>query len=95
MNIIKPTSGSNEVTRSVNLPRPHPGIVFKRRFINSMTKLSEVSGILSLSEKHLSKFLDGYVRVDVDLARKLESYTNVSANAWLHYQTQYDLFRNS
>lgn len=39
--------------------------------------------------------MNGHVSVGVDLARKLEACTKISAHAWLHYQIQFDLYNTS
>ncbi|MGJ8691488.1 MAG: HigA family addiction module antitoxin [Thalassotalea sp.] len=87
---------SEEVIRPEQLRRPHPGSIFKRRFIEgtSLTR-PEVAAILDVSTKHLSRFINEHVHIGVELARKLEACTNLSAHAWLHYQTQYDLYENA
>jgi addiction module HigA family antidote len=84
---------SKEVNRPDELYRPHPGAVFARRFL-SKTPLNqdEVAGRIGISPKHLSRFKNGHVHVEVELARKLEACTNISAGAWLYYQMQYDLY---
>lgn len=89
-------SMSESVNRSEELFRPHPGEVFKRRCL-SKTKLKhpEVASQLGVSDKHLSRFINGHVSVRIELARKLESVTNISAAAWLNYQNAYDLYRTA
>jgi antitoxin HigA-1 len=79
--------------RTDSLYRPHPGEVFNRRCLaKTSLKQDEVAKRIGISAKHLSRFTNGHIRVGVDLARKLEACTNISAAAWLHYQTQYDLY---
>ncbi|MBU3005351.1 HigA family addiction module antitoxin [Paraglaciecola arctica] len=74
---------------------PHPGEVFQRRCLSKTSlKQDEVAKRIGISTKHLSRFTNGHVSVGVELARKLEACTNISAAAWLHYQTQYDLYTN-
>jgi len=84
---------SESTSRSDSLYRPHPGIVFARRCLSKTPLLqNEVSKRIGISTKHLSRFTNGHVHVGVELARKLEACTNISASAWLHYQMQYDLY---
>ena len=84
---------SESTTRSDSLYRSHPGVVFSRRCLSKTSLLqSEVAKRIGISTKHLSRFTNGHVHVGVELARKLEACTNISANAWLHYQMQYDLY---
>jgi addiction module HigA family antidote len=84
---------SETTTRSDSLFRPHPGEVFKRRCLSKTSlKQNEVAEHIGVSAKHLSRFTNGHVHVGVELARKLEACTNISASAWLTYQTHYDLF---
>ena len=85
---------SNPTKRSNILPRPHPGEVLKRRCL-SKTKLNrdEVAKNIGISAKHLSRFINCHVSVKVNLALKLEAWTNISASAWFYYQEQYDLYK--
>lgn len=84
---------SETTMRSDSLYRPHPGEVFTRRCLSKTSlKQDEVAKRVGISTKHLSRFINGHVHVGVELARKLEACTNISAGAWLHYQTQYDLY---
>ena len=93
MNIPSFVTASESVTRSDSFYRPHPGEVFQRRCINKTSlKQAEIAKRIGISTKHLSRFTNGHVHVGVELARKLEACTNISASAWLHYQTQYDLY---
>lgn len=82
--------------RSEELYRPHPGEVFARRCLSkSGIKQAEAADLIGISTKHLSRFVNGHVSVGVELARKLEACTKISAQAWLHYQTQYDLYKTA
>jgi addiction module HigA family antidote len=93
MNVPEFVNASPRVERSENLYRPHPGEVFARRCLAvSGLKQPQAAEVIGISTKHLSRFINGHVSVGVDLARKLEACTKVSAQAWLHYQTQYDLY---
>jgi addiction module HigA family antidote len=84
---------SETTMRSDALFRPHPGKVFERRCLSKTSLLqNEVAERIGISAKHLSRFTNGHVHVGINLARKLEACTNISASAWLHYQTQYDLY---
>ena len=85
---------SKESVRPEHLPRPKPSEVFKRRCL-SKTKLlrPQIAELMGVSEKHLSRFINGHVNVTIEFARKLESCTQISAGAWLHYQVQYDLYQ--
>ena len=86
---------SESTVRADSLYRPHPGEVFQRRCLSKTSlKQDEVAKRIGISTKHLSRFTNGHVSVGVELARKLEACTNISAGAWLHYQTQYDLYTN-
>ncbi|MEJ6534183.1 HigA family addiction module antitoxin [Pseudoalteromonas lipolytica] len=86
-------NASEPVSRPEDLFRPHPGEVFVRRCLSkSNLKREEVAGRIGISAKHLSRFVNGHVSVGVELARKLEACTNISAAAWLHYQNQFDLY---
>jgi addiction module HigA family antidote len=89
-------NASPKVERAEELYRPHPGEVFSRRFVTmSDLKQPQIAEVIGISTKHLSRFINGHVSVGIDLARKLEACTNISAQAWLHYQTQFDLHTTS
>jgi addiction module HigA family antidote len=83
-------------SRPESLPRSHPGAVFKRRVLDRANlKRSEVAERLGISEKHLSRFVNGHVSLTIEFARKLEAATNISAAAWMNYQVAYDLYKTS
>ena len=85
---------STSTARAVSLHRPHPGKILKRRFLDKKElKRLEAAEVIGISSKQLSRLIDGHVHVDVNLARQLEAYTNLSAGTWLHYQKQYDLYQ--
>jgi addiction module HigA family antidote len=91
MNTPNFVNQSKKTERPDSLYRPHPGQVFKRRFISKTTlKQEKVAKRIGISFQHLSRFLNCEVDVDVELSNKLSTYTNLSAYAWLHYQTQHD-----
>ena len=93
MNMPKFVNESKAAKREEELFRPHPGEVFSRRILSKTDmKQPEIASILGVSVKHLSRFANGHVDITINLARKLEACTNISANAWLHYQAQYDLY---
>jgi antitoxin HigA-1 len=93
MNIPAFVSDSELTQRSDAHFRPHPGVVFTRRCLaKTSLRQDEIAKRIGISTKHLSRFANGHVHVGVDLARKLEACTNISAQAWLNYQTQYDLY---
>ena len=89
-------SQSEPVQRSESLFRPKPSDVFKRRCLSKTSKKHpDIAELMGISAKHFSRFINGHVRVSVEFARKLESVTNISAGAWLHYQMQYDLYETA
>jgi addiction module HigA family antidote len=91
MNTPNFVNQSKKTERPESLYRPHPGLVFKRRFISKTTlKQEEIAKRIGISNQHLSRFLKGEVDVDVELSNKLSTYTNLSAECWLYYQTQHD-----
>nr|WP_283620493.1 HigA family addiction module antitoxin [Alteromonas macleodii] len=84
------------VSRPEHLKRPHPGEVFKRRCMSkSSLKQNEIAQCLSISTKHLSRFINGHSNLTIELARKLEAVSGISAQAWMHYQVAYDLYRTA
>jgi addiction module HigA family antidote len=83
---------SNEAKRPESHYRPHPCEIFNRRCLSKTTlNQKEIAKRIGISTKHLSRFSNGHVHVGVELARKLEACTNISAYSWLNYRTQYDL----
>lgn len=81
--------------RPESLFRPHPGNVFFRRcFPLFRLKQGAIAQIIGISPTQLSRFIHGHMHVDTKLARKLQACTNISAKAWLHYQVEYDLYKN-
>lgn len=94
MSVPSFVQASQSVERSENLYRPHPGKVFTRRILSkAKLKQPEMAKLIGISVKHLSRFANGHVGVTAELARKLEACTNISAEAWLYYQVQYDLYK--
>ena len=83
-------------SRPEHLKRPHPGEVFKRRCMSkSPLKQSEIAQCLEVSCKHLSRFVNGHSSLTIEFARKLEAVSGISAQAWMHYQVAYDLYRTA
>ena len=83
-------------SRPEHLKRPHPGEVFKRRCMSkSPLKQTEIAQCLEISTKHLSRFVNGHSNLTIEFARKLEAVSGISAQAWMHYQVAYDLYRTA
>lgn len=55
-------------------------------------KHSEVAETIGVSQQYSYRFLNGVEPVTVQLAKKLEACTNISAATWLDSQIKYDLF---
>jgi addiction module HigA family antidote len=89
-------NSSPATSRPEHLPRPHPGSVFKRRVLDKINlNHAVVAEKIGISTKHLSRFVNGHVSVTIELARKLEAATSISAAAWMNYQVAYDLYRTA
>lgn len=79
--------------KSNKLPVKHAGVIFNERILKRH-KISQTDAakFLHMSRKQVSLFANGKVSVSVDLAKKLEASTGVSAGFWLNIQKSYDLY---
>ena len=79
------------VLRSNQLPTQHPGVVFKRYYIDRYNiNLSNAAKKLGIKTDHLSNFINGKVTVTDPLATKLESVTGISSGFWLNLQKSHN-----
>ena len=84
------------VHRSNSLYRPHPGEVLKRRVLDKTKQpYKEVAKILGISELNLSLLIQGKMNITDQLAQQLASMTKISADTWLYYQYEYDLYKGN
>ena len=80
------------VTPSKEHEIKHPGQVFYDRFlVRYAISVAEAARKLYMKREQLSRFVNGRTGVSVELARKLEVATGVSAEYWLTRQAQFDI----
>lgn len=81
------------LARSDKLPVKHAGVIFSERILKRHEiSLTDAAKHLHMSRKQLSLFVNGKSDVSIDLAKKLEISTGVSAVFWLNIQKYYDLY---
>jgi len=82
------------VLRSNQLPILHPGVVFKRYYLDRYNiKLSDAAKTLDIETFHLNKFINGEFAVTASLALKLERVTGISPGFWLNFQKSHNLYK--
>ena len=82
------------VLRSNQLPTQHPGVVFKRYYLDRYNiNLANAAEKLGIKTYHLNNFINGKVTVTDLLATKLEDVTGVSSGFWINLQKNYNLYR--
>lgn len=87
---------SNVTNRDKVLYRPHPGSVFKRRFLADCVVINEdIAKKIGVPLEDLKDFINCQFDLDANFAKKIEFYSGISACVWLHYQHHYDLFSAS
>ena len=79
------------VLRSNQLQTQHPGVVFKRYYIDRYNiNLSNAAEKLGIKTYHLNNFINSEVTVTYSLATKLESVTGISSGFWLNLQKSHN-----
>ena len=82
------------VLRSNQLPTQHPGVVFKRYYLDRYNiTLTNAAEKLGIKTEHLNNFINGKVTVSESLATELEDVTGVSSGFWINLQKNYNLYR--
>ena len=82
------------VLRSNHLPTQHPGVVFKRYYLDRYNiNLTNAAEKLGIKTEHLNNFINGKVTVSESLATELEDVTGVSSGFWINLQKNYNLYR--
>lgn len=71
----------------------HPGYMFRHDVIEPLgLSLTETAQKLGVSRKHLSGFVNGRTRCNLDMAQRLAIATNTSIASWLNMQTALDIW---
>lgn len=81
-----------EVNMKMHNP-PHPGKVLKRLCLEPLNlTVSQSARSLGVSRKTLSGILNGRAGISPEMAGRLSSAFDTSAESWLNQQLQYDLW---
>ncbi len=90
------TRSKRPATRKRPAPKPpvHPGLILLERYIRArgLTQ-TEVARWLHMNRPRLNALLHGKVRINLDLALRLERLFEVEAEWWLTRQMHWDLWR--
>ena len=71
----------------------HPGKILKEDYLSPLSiTITELSSILSISRKTLSKIINGRGSVTPDLALRLSRAFDTTPVLWLNLQKNYDLW---
>ena len=77
-------------------PPAHPGLILKRHHLepSSMT-ITELSNVLGVSRKTVSKIINKRGSITPDMALRLSRAFDTSPDLWLNLQKNYDLWHAS
>lgn len=71
------------LTRHKSLPAKHPGIVFKKRYLDLYSiSIEEAAVFMGMELGELERFVRGNALLTSVLSEKLESYTGISKAFW-------------
>ncbi|MFQ5455301.1 MAG: HigA family addiction module antitoxin [Nitrospirota bacterium] len=74
-------------------PPTHPGGILKRHYLEPLSlTISELSEILGVSRKTLSKIMNERGSITPDMALRLSRAFNTTPELWLNLQQNYDLW---
>ncbi len=72
----------------------HPGGILKRHYLEPLSlTVTELSKILGVSRKTLSKIVNEHGSITPDMALCLSKAFNTTPELWLNLQQNYDLWR--
>ncbi|MFT5691582.1 MAG: addiction module HigA family antidote [Oceanicoccus sp.] len=81
------------MTRKRNRKPTHPGYLFRHDVLDPLDlNLTETADKLGISRKHLSGFVNGRTRCNLDMAQRLAIATDTSIASWLNMQTELDIW---
>lgn len=81
------------MTRKRNRKPTHPGYLFRHDVLDPLDlNLTETANRLGISRKHLSGFVNGRTRCNLDMAQRLAIATDTSIASWLNMQTALDIW---
>lgn len=79
--------------RKRNRKPTHPGFLFRHDVLAPLDlSLTETAYKLGISRKHLSGFVNGRTRCNLDMAQRLAIATDTSVASWLNMQTALDIW---
>jgi addiction module HigA family antidote len=71
----------------------HPGIIIKEDYLNPLSiTITELSSILGISRKTLSKIINERGSITPDMALRLSRAFDTSPELWLNLQKKFDLW---
>ena len=72
----------------------HPGVIIKEDYLNPLSlTITELSSILGISRKTLSKIINQRGSIIPDMALRLSRAFDTSPEFWLNLQKNYDLWQ--
>ena len=81
------------MTRKRKRQPTHPGYLFRHDVLEPLgLSLTETACKLGISRKHLSGFVNGRNRCNLDMAQRLAIATDTSVASWLNMQTALDIW---
>ena len=74
---------------------PHPGFILREDVLPDLgCSVTQAAQQLGISRVTLSRLIHGKAGISPDMALRLEAWLDgPSAEAWLHMQTEYDLWQ--
>ena len=82
--------------RNRKRPPTHPGGILKRHYMEPLAlTVSDLSEILKVSRKTLSKIINERGSVTPEMALRLSKAFNTTPELWLNLQQNYDLWHAS
>lgn len=77
------------MTKSRTYIATPPGVTVKEQLVNRCMSQKEFAARMDMSEKHISKFLNGDVILTPDMANRLEMVLGLSASFWNNLESIY------
>lgn len=72
----------------------HPGRIFREDILDELKiSITRAAGMLSVSRKHLSKFVNEDTDCSPEMAHRLAKATNTSVASWMNMQNSLNIWR--
>ena len=79
--------------RTMKRQPTHPGTILKEDYLNPLSvTIQDMSSILGISRKTLSKIINGRGAVTPDMALRLSRAFETTPELWINLQKNYDLW---